>query len=137
MKKTLLIIALMLNANFLFAQKKPFNIVFDITSKDTIDHKLVLHWIKEITENHPDANIEVVFYSKSLSMITTDKSTVADQVKEFAKKPNVAFRVCEIAMKNNNVAKSQLLPGVGTVPDGLYELVMKQQDGWGYIKVSH
>jgi uncharacterized protein len=28
-----------------------------------------------------------------------------------------------------------LLPGVGTVPDGIYEIVAKQQDRWGYIKV--
>jgi intracellular sulfur oxidation DsrE/DsrF family protein len=26
---------------------------------------------------------------------------------------------------------------VQTVPDGIYELVLKQQDHWGYIKVMH
>ena len=49
---------------------------------------------------------------------------------------NVSFRVCEGAMKNNKVEKSQLLDGVGTVPDGIYEIISKQHEGWGYIKAA-
>jgi intracellular sulfur oxidation DsrE/DsrF family protein len=26
---------------------------------------------------------------------------------------------------------------VEIVPDGIYEIISKQRDGWGYIKVSH
>jgi intracellular sulfur oxidation DsrE/DsrF family protein len=44
--------------------------------------------------------------------------------------------VCAIALKNNDLEKSQLLPGVQVVPDGIYELVSKQQQHWGYIKAS-
>jgi hypothetical protein len=39
-------------------------------------------------------------------------------------------------MRNNNIEASQLLPGVEIVPDAIHELVMKQEDGWGYIKAS-
>ena len=53
------------------------------------------------------------------------------------KNPNVSFKVCEIAMKNQKVEKSQLLPNVGTVPDGIGEIVAKQTHGWGYIKAVH
>jgi intracellular sulfur oxidation DsrE/DsrF family protein len=53
------------------------------------------------------------------------------------KNPNVTFKVCAVALRNNSVDTSQLLPGVETVPDGIYEIVSKQQDGWGYIKVMH
>ena len=35
------------------------------------------------------------------------------------------------------VFKSQLLARVETVPDGIHELVEKQQEKWGYIKVGH
>jgi intracellular sulfur oxidation DsrE/DsrF family protein len=30
-----------------------------------------------------------------------------------------------------------LLPGVKTVPDAIYELISKQADGYGYIKVTN
>ena len=42
-----------------------------------------------------------------------------------------------MALRNNNIEKSQLLPEVQSVPDGIYEIVSKQQDNWGYIKVVH
>jgi intracellular sulfur oxidation DsrE/DsrF family protein len=42
-----------------------------------------------------------------------------------------------VALKNNHVDKSQLLPGVETVPDGIYEIISKQKQGWGYIKAVH
>jgi intracellular sulfur oxidation DsrE/DsrF family protein len=37
-------------------------------------------------------------------------------------------------MKRYNVAKTQLLPGVETVPDGIIEIIDRQREGWGYIK---
>lgn len=119
-----------------FSQPAPYNVVFDVTSKDTLVHKMVIHWIEEITSLHPEAKIEVVFYSKSLDMITKDKSVVQDDVLKYAADKNVSFRVCEIAMKNNSVERSQLLTGVGTVPDGIYEIISKQHEGWGYIKAA-
>ena len=119
-----------------YAQKAPYNVVFDVTSKDTLVHQMVIRWVNEITEADPKANVEVVFYAKSLDMITKDKSVVADAVMKYASMPNVSFKACEVAMKNNNVAKDQLITGVKTVPDGIYEIVSKQHDGWGYIKAA-
>ena len=84
----------------------------------------------------PDANIEVVFYAKSLDMVTTGHSVVASDVMKYAANKNVTFKVCEVAMKNNSVDKSQLIPGVKTVPDGIYEIISRQHDGWGYIKAA-
>ncbi|MBI2730892.1 MAG: DsrE family protein [Sphingobacteriales bacterium] len=115
--------------------QQPYNVVFDITSKDTTMHQTVLRWIKLITDEHKDAKLEVVFYGKSIEMVTQDKSTVADEVIKYAKMGNVQFKVCEVAMKHWKIEKSQLLPGVLTVPDGIYEIISKQGEGWGYIKV--
>jgi intracellular sulfur oxidation DsrE/DsrF family protein len=138
MKKIILITCLLLVAgSYIYAQKKvPYNVVFDITTKDTVVHQMVARWVKGITESYPDAKIEVVFYGKSLDMITTGKSVVAAEVIKLALNKNVSFTVCEAAMKRNEVDKSQLLTGVGTVPDGLYEIVLRQYDGWAYIKAS-
>jgi len=137
MKKIIVLYLLvLLSATKLSAQKAPYNVVFDVTSKDTVVHQMVMRWVKEIIATDPKANVEVVFYSKSLNMITKDSSVVADDVIKYASYKNVSFRVCEVAMKNNKVEKSQLLTGVGTVPDGIYEIISKQHDGWGYIKAA-
>jgi intracellular sulfur oxidation DsrE/DsrF family protein len=81
--------------------------------------------------------MEVVMYGKGFELVMPERSTYAAEVKEAIKNPNVTFKVCAIALKNNNIATGQLFPGVQTVPDGIYELVAKQQEHWGYIKVGH
>jgi len=137
MKKIIFLTAFMLSlCNYLVAQKAPYKVVFDVTSKDSLVHQMVIRWIREIGATNPEAEIEVVFYAKSLGMVTKDKSVVAADVIKYAKSKNVTFKVCEVAMKNNSVEKGQLLEGVGIVPDGIYEIVSKQHDGWGYIKAA-
>jgi hypothetical protein len=34
------------------------------------------------------------------------------------------------------VERSALLKEAQTVPDGIFEIISKQQQGWGYIKVK-
>lgn len=135
MKKTLLLISFLSFAFILLAQKD-YKVVFDLTSKDTTDHKNVIRWLNEIAASEPSAQLEVVLYGKSLDMVVKDRSVVADAVQKLATQKNIAFKVCQVAMKNNNIDKGQLLPGVQTVPDGIYEIITKQRQGWGYIKAS-
>ena len=119
------------------AQAQPYRVVFDLTSRDSLEQKAVLRWITEVGTSSPNALMEVVMYGKGFELVMPERSAYIADVKEAMKSPNVTFKVCAIALKNNNVDKSQLLPGVQTVPDGIYELVAKQQDHWGYIKVMH
>ena len=127
----------LLSPGFVQAQQHSYRVVFDLTSRDSLDQKAVLRWIREIGTSRPDAQMEVVMYGKGFEMVMPDRSAYTADVKEAMKNPHVKFRVCAIALKNNNVDKSQLLSGVDTVPDGIGELVSKQQDNWGYIKVMH
>ena len=118
------------------AQQQPPKIVFDITSGDTATHQRVIRWVKGISEAHPDAKIQIVFYGKALPMVVKDKSTVASDVINLATSKKVSFVVCGYAMKVFKIEKSQLLDGVTTVPDALIELTSKQAEGYGYIKVT-
>ena len=138
MKKIFLIAAFSLGIIMQsFAQQKPYNIVFDLTTSDTATHQRVIRWINGILTSHPDAKIEVVFYGKALDMIIKNKSTVAGDIIKLGTDKKVTFAACEHAMQVFNISKSQLLNGVTTVPDALYELVIKQAEGYGYIKVTN
>jgi intracellular sulfur oxidation DsrE/DsrF family protein len=139
MKKVFLTAALLLGIIFQSSaqQKQPYNIVFDLTTSDTAAHQRVIRWINLILTSHPDAKIEVVFYGKALDMIVKDKSSVASDVMKLGTDKKVTFAACEHAMQVLNISKSQLLDGVTTVPDALYELVIKQAEGYGYIKVTN
>jgi intracellular sulfur oxidation DsrE/DsrF family protein len=138
MRRTLLVVLFAaLSLGFVRAQRQPYRVVFDLTSRDSLEQKAVLRWLREVGTSSPNAQMEVVMYAKGFELVMPERSAYLADVKEAMKNPNVAFKVCAIALKNNNVDKSQLLPGVEVVPDGIHELVMKQQDHWGYIKVMH
>jgi len=116
---------------------QPYKVVFDLTSQDPVDQQAVLRWIKEISSANPKSQMEVVMYARGLSLVTADRTTLAAEVKEAMSTAPVTFAVCGIAMKNQKIDKSQLLPNVRVVPDGIGEIVAKQTSGWGYIKVAH
>ncbi|MEP6595136.1 MAG: DsrE family protein [Ginsengibacter sp.] len=137
MKKHIYILLLSLAPIFLTAQTKDYKVVFDLTSNDTVDQKNVLRWIGEIGKQDPGAQLEVVFYGQSLDLVVKDKSVAPDVITKMAANKNLSFKVCSIAMKRHNIDNSQLIAGVQTVPDGIYEIISRQKEGWGYIKASH
>lgn len=138
MKRIAAVVVLALaSVGFVRATHAPYRVVFDLTSRDTLDQKAVLRWIKETSTVHPDVQAEVVMYAKGFELVMPERSAFVAEVKEAMKNPNVKFVVCAAALRNNKVEKSQLIEGAETVPDGIYELVAKQQEGWGYIKVMH
>jgi Uncharacterized conserved protein len=136
MKKLIFILPLLFISSFLSAQPN-YKVVFDVTSQDTTDHKLAIRWANEVLKAEPTAQVEIVLFGKSLAMINKERSIVADAITQLSSNKNASVKVCQVAMKANNVDVSQLVPGVQTVPDGIYEIISKQRQGWGYIKVSH
>jgi len=142
MKRALLFVALTIGSVSAAAlaqssPAKPYKVVFDLTSADQVDQRAVLRWIKEVTGVNSRTETEVVMYGRGLDLVVSGKSTMAPEVAEAISASHATFSVCAIAMKNQQVDKSQLLPNVQIVPDGIGEIVAKQRTGWGYIKVGH
>lgn len=135
MKKILLLIGILFSSFFALAQKD-YKVVFDLTSKDSNDQRAAIRWLNEVSKAEPTAQMEVVMYGQGLDLVTKGKSIVADDVIRLAQNKNIAFKVCQVAMKAHNLTMNDLLPGVQTVPDGIYEVISKQKQGWGYIKVK-
>jgi intracellular sulfur oxidation DsrE/DsrF family protein len=136
MKKYPFALLLLFCSLTLAAQRADYKVVFDLTSRDTVDQKNMVRWLKEVSEANPEAKMEVVMYSKGLEMVLKDKSYVAEDITRLSANKNITFSVCAVSMKNNNVTADQLLPGIHVVPDGIYEIITKQREGWGYIKAA-
>jgi intracellular sulfur oxidation DsrE/DsrF family protein len=93
--------------------------------------------VNEISKASSDAKVEVVMYGQGVHMVKQGGSPVEPMILKALQNKNVSFKVCAVALKNQGIAEDQLLPGVGTVPDGIYEIILKQKEGWGYIKAVH
>ena len=119
------------------AAPRPYKVVFDLTSDDPADQGAVLRWLHEVGAANPQTEMEVVMYGRGLSLVVSGRAAQTDELKQAIARPHVAFKVCEIAMKNQKIDRGQLLSGVGIVQDGIGEIVDKETHGWGYIKAVH
>ena len=137
MKKNCYLLISFFVISLLAHAQKDYRVVFDLTSKDSNDQRAVIRWVNEVAKAEATAQIEVVMYGQGLALVTKGRSLFADDVTKLAQNKNIAFRVCQVAMKNQGIEQSQLIEGVGTVPDGIYEVISKQREGWGYIKVKN
>lgn len=138
MKKNLFFIsAILLMSVFVNAQVNNYKVVFDMSSKDTVNQQAIVREIGLITGASPDAKLEVVIYGQGLDLAVKDRSPQQAAVEKLIADNKASFKVCAMTMKRNNIDKSQLVPGIEVVPDGIYEIISKQQQGWGYIKVGH
>ena len=137
MRTFILWIGFQLLIRFAVAQAKPVKIVFDLTSKDTLTQQTALRHISLMSESYPQSTFELVIYGGAMNMVVKEKSTMSKSIEKIMTNPKVSIKVCEYTMKRHGVDKSQLLPGVGTVPDGILEIVTRQNEGWGYIKEAN
>ena len=115
------------------AQAAPHRIVYDMVVADTAQHAGLMRQLNNVKRGWPDAQIEVVVHGKALDMLVTGQSTQVKAIRELQAK-GVVFAACENTMRAHQVVKAQLLPGVITVPMGVGEIILKQEEGWGYIR---
>lgn len=134
MKRILILLLVALGSLPILAQSKAVKIVFDVTSDDEKVHQSTVRHVKAMSNAYPDSQFEVVMYSGAMDMVLKDKSSVAEDLEMLAKKDNIDFVICQGTMKRHEVAESELIEGVKSVPDGILEIIEKQQQGWGYIK---
>ena len=136
MKKMILFSGVMMIASIVAAQNVDYRVVFDMTSRDTMNQQAVVRELNLIRAGNPDAKLEVVMYGQGIDLAIKDRTSQQANVQKLLNDKGISFKICEIAMKRNNIDKSQLIPGVEVVPDGIYEIISKQREGWGYIKVA-
>src|ERR1700681_271679 len=75
MRRTLFVVSFaLLGAGSVQAQALPYRVVFDLTSRDTLEQRAVLRWIKEVGTASPNAQMEVVMYAKGIELVMPERS---------------------------------------------------------------
>ena len=116
-------------------EKKASRVVFHLSSPDTAAHRALTIQLNNVLEGIPNAQLEVVVHNKGITMLQTQKSTLAPEL-DALKKRGVQFMACEHTMKRLKLEKADMLPLSGFVPSGLVEIIRKQEEGWSYVKAG-
>jgi len=107
--------------------------VVHVNFADPERHEDALGNIENILKAVPTAQIEVVCHGKGINLVVTKQSKHAEKVESLMKQ-GVHFVACENTMKKKAIEKDALVTGVTSVPSGAVEVLLKQQEGYGYFR---
>lgn len=83
--------------------------------------------------------VEIMTNGKGLNLLRVDTSKFSDRIRALQERyDNLTFMACKKAIarvEERMGIQVKLLPGAGTVPSALNEVIRRTQQGWTYIKI--
>ena len=111
-------------------------VVMHLSSNDTLVWKGLMNNLKNLKAGWGDnVQIEVVAHGAGIEMLMTSKTTQQEKITE-SKNKGIVFVACENTMRERKIAKDAFIAEAGFVPMGVGEIIMKQEQGWSYVKVG-
>ena len=111
-------------------------VVIQLNTADTAAWSSTIGNIKNLQKVWPgNVQVEVVVHGKGLDLLVRSKTHLTSEVEGLVKE-GVVFSACENSMRKHNITKADLLNVAATVPSGVAELVIKQEQSWSYLKAS-
>jgi intracellular sulfur oxidation DsrE/DsrF family protein len=113
-----------------------YQAIFQLTSNDEAVYKSMIGQIKNLQNALNNAvSIEVVCHGRSSSFCISGQNPFQEAIEQLMA-TGVQIKVCANMLQANNLSAQQLITGIQTVPAGIAELVIRQQQGWSYIKAG-
>ena len=82
-----------------------------------------------------EVDIELVCHGQSLPFVLNEGNEWSDII-DILLLNHVEIVACENMLKANSKSGNELFPGIRTVPAAIAEIVVKQHEGWSYIKAG-
>ncbi|MGE0497865.1 MAG: DsrE family protein [Ramlibacter sp.] len=113
---------------------KRHKLVLQVSDADPGKWNLALNNAKNVQKDLGAANVdvEIVAYGPGIGMLKLD-STVASRVTE-ASHAGVKMLACENTMHGQKLTKDDMNAAIGYVPAGVTEIMVKQSEGWSYVR---
>ena len=114
--------------------QKHHKIVIQVSDNDPAKWNLALNNAKNLQEDVGAANVdvEIVAYGPGISMLKLDapvSSRIGDAVKA-----GIKVSACQNTMRGQKLTKEDMNPAVGYVPSGAAEIMIRQGEGWAYLR---
>ena len=137
MKHFIIVTAILLMSSMGYnTMAQQHKVVMHMSSSDSAVWKGLMNNLKHMREGWGDnVQIEVVTHGPGVVMMIRDKTTQSAMISHF-RKMGIHFYVCENTLREKKIDKSTLVADAEFVPMGLGEIILKQEQGWSYIKVG-
>lgn len=113
----------------------PHKIIFQLTDGNVDVHEKFLRQLENVLRAAPNAQIEVVTHGMGIDLMRKSTNLYTDRIAALVEK-GVEFMVCENTLSQRKLEKGEFLELSGFVQAGVLEIVIKQEQGWIYIKAG-
>ncbi len=118
------------------AEPAKHRVVLHMTSSDTLVWKSLMNNIKNLKAGWGDSvNIEVVTHGPGIEMLIAAKTTQQKLITKY-KEMGIVFMGCENTLREKKIPRESLVAEAGTVPMGIGEIILKEEQGWSYLKIG-
>ena len=116
------------------AAAKTHKVIFQVSDADPAKWNLALNNAKNVQDDlgKDNVTVEIVAYGPGLGMLKAE-SVAGNRIAD-AMGAGVAVVACENTMFNQKLTRDAMLPKIGYVKAGVVELMLKQQEGYSYIR---
>ena len=116
------------------AQTSANRVVMQVSDGDTAKWNLALNNARNLQTalGAGKVEIEIVAYGPGIGMLKAD-SIVGNRVHD-ALASGVKVVACENTMQAQKLANADMLGGIGYVEAGVVEIMVRQQQGWSYLR---
>jgi uncharacterized protein len=111
-----------------------YRVVFQLTNQEVAIHKNMIRHINNLLIALPGTLVQVVVHADGLSF-ALNHSPVKN-ITESLVHQGLEFLICENTLKARNISANEVLPFFTKIPSGIAHIVVKQSEGWSYIKAG-
>ena len=109
-------------------------VVFQVTDAEPGRWQLALNNLRSLQAEFGADRIELELVAFGPGVQMLKKDSAAGEALAQALQANVRIVACNRTMQALHLGPTDLFAGVGVVPSGVAEVVLKQQQGWSYIR---
>jgi uncharacterized protein len=119
------------------AQQAPeHKIVMQLASNDTMVWKGLMNNLRNLKEGWGDSlQLEVVAHGPGIELLMHEKTTQLEKIRSMKAK-GIVFYACENTMKEKKIPHESIIPEASFVRMGIGHIVIRQEQGWSYIKTG-
>lgn len=109
-------------------------VVFQLSDNNEQAGKSLIKQIGNVRKAIPSIRIEVAAHGAGVDFLLED--VMIKNILLELSKAGIRFLACQNTLIEQDIALSRLIPGVEIIPSGIAYIIIRQKEGWSYIKAG-
>jgi intracellular sulfur oxidation DsrE/DsrF family protein len=111
-----------------------YKVVIQLSGNDILVQKATISQLNNILNALPSVSIELVMNGPGIDLILQD-APLTNTLEQLHEK-GIQFLVCKNSLNQKNLSSASVLPFCIIVPSAIAHLIVRQHEGWSYIKAG-